>query len=725
MLINDKISTFLQGVLRSYSQIFFSESYFFAIPLVLVSLLDISAGIAGLLSVLTANLAASLLNFDRSTTAKGIYGFNSLLVGLGLGYYYELTLVIVVIAIFSGFLTLLLTVTLQGILGKYYLPFLSIPFVLSIWIVLSAGGMLSGTEDNQSGVYILNRLFIIGGHPLVNIHQWLVGKITSNFINNYFLSLGAIFFQFNVFAGFIVSIALLFYSRIAYLLSLIGYSVAYLAYSFFGMDMTQLGYSYIGFNFILSAIAIGGYFYIPSKQSFFWAFAITPITALVSAGLFILLKPFNITLLSLPFNLILLIFIYSLRFRTVQGKFREVLIQEGTPERNLYSYQSFIKRFPNFGWQQIKLPFMGEWYVNQGHNGEDTHKGEWSDAWDFVIVSNDLSQFTNKGNNLEDYYCYGQKVISPAAGTIVIAEDGVDDNNIGEVNTFRNWGNTVIIKHSEAVYSKLCHLQKGSIQVKVGDYVHYGQLIGKVGNSGRSPYPHLHFQLQATPYIGSKTLKYPLFVYLENGKEIRTFNYPSKGNRIKPIEENSLVKRAFNLMPGTKFSWNIKTSKGEDSVVWEVFTNTYNNSYILCHATKSVAWFQNNGVNFCFTHFSGDRKSLLYSFYLSAFRVPLVNIDKYIITDSLPINNTFQGWRLFFHDFTSPFFMYLRANIEVQMRTVGSEFDPAKIEYISNLSGHSFNRKVWTKSFKIEVNNDNSLRIKDQQSETEAICESY
>jgi urea transporter len=722
MLKNSTISTFFQGVLKSYSQIFFSESYWFAIPLVIVSFLDISAGLCGLFSVMTANLAASLLKFDRPSIMKGFYGFNSLLVGLGLGYYYELTIIIFVIAIFSGFLTLLITIAFQGVLGKYYLPYLSLPFVLSIWIVLSAGGMLSGTEDNQNGVYVLNKLFSIGGHPLVDFHQWWVSKFTSGFFNRYFLSLGAIFFQFNVFAGIVVAIALLFYSRIAFLLSLVGYSVAYLAFTYLGMDTTQLGYSYIGFNFILGAIAIGGYFYIPSRQSFLWAFAITPITALIAAGLSGLLKPFNLIILSLPFNLILLTFMYSFRFRTKQNKFKEVQIQEGTPELNLYSYQSFTKRFPNYGWLQIKLPFLGEWHISQGHDGEYTHKGEWANAWDFVLLDRDLSQYDNGGNDLKDYYCFGQNVIAPADGSVVFAEDGIDDNIAGEINTVKNWGNTVIIKHAEGLFSKVCHLKKGSVSVKSGDNVHYRQLIGKVGNSGRSPYPHLHFQLQSTPYIGSKTLKYPLSAYLENGTELRTFSYPAKGQSVKTTEENSLLRKAFNLMPGTSMNWNVKSYKTSEAatstVTWEVFTDVYNKSYIFCHSTKSFLYFQYDGVHFCFTHFAGDRKSLLYNFYLAAFRVPLVYIDGYKINDYLPVNKAFNGWRLFLHDFTAPFFLYLNVNYEVEMRRLGSEFN-------SKLTGYSFKSLVWTKHFKLAVNSDNSLILEDKSSETKARCESY
>jgi urea transporter len=722
---NGKIASFIQGMLRGYSQIFFSENFWFAVPLVIVSFFDISSGFSGLISAVTAYIAASLLKFDKLTISKGYYGFNSLLVGLGLGYYYELTVVTIVVAMFAGFLTLLITVTIQGVLGKYFLPFLSLTFLLGIWIVIGGVGMLSGTEDNQSGLYLLNRLFTIGGHPLVYLHEWWVRNITSDFLNSYFLSLGAIFFQYNVFAGIVIGISLFFYSRIGFLLSLFGYSIAYLAYSFFGMDMTQLGYSYIGFNFILGAIAIGGYFYIPSKQSFLWVLVITPVISLVAAGLFILLKPFSLSLLSLPFNLILLTFIYSLRFRTVQGNFREVQIQEGTPERNLYSFQSFTKRFPDFGWLHINLPFYGEWLVNQGKNGEFTHRGEWSDAWDFVIANSESRQFENHGGSPEDYYCFGQNVLAPADGTIVTAEDGIEDNNIGEVNTLKNWGNTVIIKHAEGLYSKLCHLQNGSVIVKPGENVHCGQIVAKAGNSGRSPYPHLHFQLQPTPYIGSKTLRYPLFAYLKNGMDVKTFSYPENGQKIKTLEKNVFLGKTFSLMPGTRMNWNIKTSQGTEKVVWEVFTSVYNVSYIYCHSTKSVASFKNDSVHFYFTHFEGDRKSLLYNFYLAAFRIPLFFVKDNITYDTLPVNRTFSGRRLFLHDFTAPFFMYLKADSGVGMELGGSEFDIEYIKYISKLEGYSFNRLIWKKVFHLTVRKDNTLIFKNLNNKLEAVCEPF
>ncbi|MCK7534439.1 MAG: urea transporter [Marinilabiliales bacterium] len=92
----------------------------------------------------------------------------------------------------------------------------------------------------------------------------------------YFRSLGAIFFQYHLFPGLLIAIGLLIYSRIAFTLSLLGFYAAYAFYQLVGADMTTLSYSYIGFNFILTAIAIGGFFIIPSWYSFLWVILLTP-----------------------------------------------------------------------------------------------------------------------------------------------------------------------------------------------------------------------------------------------------------------------------------------------------------------------------------------------------------------------------------------------------------------------------------------------------------------
>ena len=73
------------------------------------------------------------------------------------------------------------------------------------------------------------------------------------------------------------------------------------------------------------------------------------------------------------------------------------------------------------------------------------------------------------GIYLEDYYCYGAPVVAPADGTVVNIIDGIEDNNPGDINMSQNWGNTIIIKHTDYLYSQISHLKQDSFKVKIGD----------------------------------------------------------------------------------------------------------------------------------------------------------------------------------------------------------------------------------------------------------------
>jgi hypothetical protein len=59
----------------------------------------------------------------------------------------------------------------------------------------------------------------------------------------------------------------------------------------------------------------------------------------------------------------------------------------------------------------------------------------------------------------------------------------------------------VIIDHGNAEYGVMMHMQPSSVTVRAGDRVVTGQVIGKLGNSGDSFGPHLHYQLQSGPRL--------------------------------------------------------------------------------------------------------------------------------------------------------------------------------------------------------------------------------
>lgn len=92
-------------------------------------------------------------------------------------------------------------------------------------------------------------------------------------------------------------------------------------------------------------------------------------------------------------------------------------------------------------------------------------------------------------------------IVAAAAGTVIEVSDGnydrchkvsdgVDcDGNPGDANY-------VIIEHLGGWRTRYWHMQNGSVAVSVGDAVACGATLGRVGSSGYSSQPHLHFELQ-------------------------------------------------------------------------------------------------------------------------------------------------------------------------------------------------------------------------------------
>ncbi len=91
-------------------------------------------------------------------------------------------------------------------------------------------------------------------------------------------------------------------------------------------------------------------------------------------------------------------------------------------------------------------------------------------------------------------------VIASAPGIVVQAEDGYGVGYLGSTEGGGGYGNHVVIEHTGSdgrkTYTYYGHMNKGSIAVKTGQTVLRGQQLGKVGSSGNSSGPHLHFEVR-------------------------------------------------------------------------------------------------------------------------------------------------------------------------------------------------------------------------------------
>lgn len=114
----------------------------------------------------------------------------------------------------------------------------------------------------------------------------------------------------------------------------------------------------------------------------------------------------------------------------------------------------------------------------------------------------------------------GTPVYAAAPGTVSAAGYGVLD---------KSYGNEVFIKHSDGSYTNYAHLSK--INVRKGQHVKAGQVIGRCGSTGNSTGPHLHFEI----HKGEKWNRVDPLPYMEAiGK--------SAPKKSEPKKETSTVK---------------------------------------------------------------------------------------------------------------------------------------------------------------------------------------
>lgn len=664
------------GILNSYSIIFFLDNKIMAGTIMLVTFFNFWAGFSGLLAVIFTLLIGHSMNFDKLTLRSGLYSFNALLAGIGMGTFFDPGFVYFSLLALATLLTFLLSVAMSGWFYTYKIPFLSIPFVIAFWFVVLPSSHFQNLGLTQRNIFWINEMYAVGGNNLLQLFQTIDSFQINKLVDIYLRSISSIFFQNNLISGLLITLALLYSSRIMFSLSIIGFLSAYFFAQFTGSEAASINYYNIGANYMMVAFAIGGFFIIPSKSSYLWTVLLIPLTSLVLLFFYKLLGFIQLPVFALPFSFVTIIFIYFLQLRSKAKNLILTPLQQNSPEKNLYSYTNNKDRLAGLYYFPIHLPLMGQWTVTQAHDGDITHKGEWGKAFDFMISDGDLKTYRNEGFKLVDYYCYNKPVFAPADGFIEVITDNIEDNEIGNVNTINNWGNSIVIRHLNGLYSQISHLRKGTFKVTKGEFVKRGDLLAHCGNSGRSPEPHVHFQIQTMPYVGAKTIDYPFAYYFkqnDNNEVLMQYKKPMNGDIVTAISSETFLYNAFNILPDNyiemKYIENGKTEKTEN---WDTYTDAYNQKYIHCAETNSTAYYVNDGFMFYFTAFYGNKKSLLYYFYLSAYKMYLGNNNQIVIEDSLPLNLTNKAKvAIWLHDFIAPFHNFLK--VKFKSRIIISE----------------------------------------------------
>jgi len=175
-------------------------------------------------------------------------------------------------------------------------------------------------------------------------------------------------------------------------------------------------------------------------------------------------------------------------------KFEEMILE---PEVFKLKRQDKVEHFYLLGepierpsLQLISPPFSTgkQFLVSQGFNGSFSHQG--------------------RGNRyaIDIAMPIGENILAVKGGVVA---DGQDNFSIGgAANYFLDKANHVTVMHDDGSYGIYAHILYGSMAVEIGERVTVGQVLARIGSTGYSTGPHLHFVLRYNSGRGAYSIPF-------------------------------------------------------------------------------------------------------------------------------------------------------------------------------------------------------------------------
>jgi urea transporter len=307
------VISFVDTLLRGCGQVMFQNNPLTGL-LILVGIFVNSAllGLAGLIGLIASTLTAMFLGADRSMIRAGLFGFNGILVGIAISFFLNWNPLMIVYIVIAGMLSAVVMMALVNLMSSWDAPTLTAPFVLTAWLFLFAVFQftyLTHTPLIQPGLPHPGAAILTEIRPL-QTNLVGAGLTARNLVEALFRGIGEVFFQDNLVTGIIFLIAILVNSRISALFALLGSLIGLLSARFlFGGDGFWIYHGLYGFNAVLSAIAIGGVFYVLTWESAIYALIAALVSTIAMASISILFLPLGMPALTAPFVLITWLFI--------------------------------------------------------------------------------------------------------------------------------------------------------------------------------------------------------------------------------------------------------------------------------------------------------------------------------------------------------------------------------------------------------------------------------
>jgi urea transporter len=304
---SNPVSRAIDWLLRGTGQVVFQSNWltglFILIGIGVNSRIYLGAAVLG---IAVSTGTGLLLNMDRGLVDAGLLGFNGCLLGIGLNAYMSKNFTagqwpdarLYVYIIVGAAMTTVMFSAIGSLLGSRMVPALTAPFVFTAWIFIFAVFKFGALHPGP---------ILVGGTPThVGQHAAYIAR---TWYDGTFKGVAEIFFQDKALTGIIIAIGVLLNSRISAIMGVAGSLAGVAVAMLYGADEGIIRIGLFGFNASLTAMALGGFFFVCNFRGLVYTVFGTVVTVWAWATLSVFLAPIGMPTFTSAFVIIAWFFI--------------------------------------------------------------------------------------------------------------------------------------------------------------------------------------------------------------------------------------------------------------------------------------------------------------------------------------------------------------------------------------------------------------------------------
>jgi len=351
---------FVDACLRGSSQVFFVNNplcgFVILVAIAYDSWYSLIFGVTGLVA---STIMAHIVSVDVGAIQAGLYGYNGLLTGLAIALFSfgdkanPRIQMLLPAALMGGMSTIIMIAVANFTVRLFNIAPFTFPFQVASWIWMLAAQSTFQYFPLQFPMPTI-ALLVEDMSSALSVHNYAADKVLVGILTG----VGQVYFVGNAISGAIMLLGVAISSPITAFLAVFGSSVGVIFSMAMGTPLKPLVDGLYGYNPSLTAVAVGGMFFVPSLGNLLYAALACVLTTVLSAAVAAGLAPVGMPVLTFPFTLVSWIFIIVGTSNPIVGVIPVSLAMVTYPENHRDRYNASKLISLSLVKMLGKLPFL-------------------------------------------------------------------------------------------------------------------------------------------------------------------------------------------------------------------------------------------------------------------------------------------------------------------------------------------------------------------------------